>query len=141
VLLNLDAIPPWALALAEILALGLLGVTFWHIVKPRPQLRRRIPIALAVLAVLAPVETAIQERASRVAVWLIVVVSLTFALTALGRRGRVFPEYWRIFEKYGKDSKELRSYAWKVVLRIIVICAVLLVLSAIFIKDAYTQGT
>jgi hypothetical protein len=137
--INLDAIPQWALALAEIIALALLGVTFWLIVKP--QFRPRIPVAIAVLAVLALVQAGIQERGSRVAAWLVIVVCLTVPLTALGKRGRVFSEYWLIEEKYGKDSRELRSYAMKVAARIILIVAVLLVLSAVFIKGAYTQGS
>ncbi len=138
-LLNLDTIPAWAVVLAEVLALGLLGVTLWFIVKP--EFRRRIPAAVAVVAVLAVVQTRIQERGGRVAAWLIVLVSLAFALSALGRRGRLYAEYWRTEEKYGKKSKELNSYALKVVVRIAIIVIVLMALSAVFIKGAYTQGT
>lgn len=135
---NLDTMSAWAVVLAEIIALGLLGVTLWFITKP--QFRRRIPVALAIAAVLALVQTRIQERGWRVSAWLIVVVSLTFALSALGRRGNLYSEYWRIEQKYGKKSKELNSFAMKMVVRIVVIMVVLLALSAIFIKDAYSQG-
>jgi hypothetical protein len=137
--LNLQTVPTWAVALAEILGLGLLGVTFWFITKPR--YRRRIPAALAVIAVLALVQTRIQERSARVAAWLIVLVSLTLAISALGRRGRLFADYWRIEETYGKKSKEMNSYVMKVVARVVIIMIVLMVLSAFFIKGAYTQGT
>jgi hypothetical protein len=139
VLFNLDTVPAWTVVLAELLGLGLLGVTLWFIAKPES--RRLIPAALAVVAVLAVVQTRIQERGGRVAAWLIVLVSLTFALSALGRRGRLYAEYWRIEKKYGKKSKELNSYALKVVARIVIIIIVLMVLSAVFIKGAYTQGT
>jgi hypothetical protein len=131
--------PTWAVVLAEVLALGLLGLTLRFIVKP--EYWRRIPAILAVVVVLALVQTLIQERSSRVAAWLVVLVSLTFALSALGRRGRLYADYWRIEEKYGKKSKELNSYAMKVVIRMVIIMVVLMVLSAIFIKGAYTQGT
>jgi hypothetical protein len=94
-----------------------------------------------VVTVLAAVQTQIQERSGRVAAWLIVLVSLTFALSALGKRGRLYAEYWRIEKRYGKNSKELNSYAMKVAIRIIIIMIVLMVLSAVFIKGAYTQGT
>lgn len=135
---NLDTMPAWAVVLAEIIALGLLGVTLWFIAKP--QLRRRIPVALGIAVVLALVQTRIQERGWRVSAWLIVVVCLTFALSALGRRGNLYSEYWRIEQKYGKKSKEINSFAMKMVVRIVVIMTVLLVLSAIFIKGAYSQG-
>jgi len=139
VLLNLQTVPTWAVVLAEILALALLGITLWFIGKPES--RRLIPVVLAVIALLALVQTRIQERSGRVAAWLIVVVSLTFALSALGRRGKLYAEYSRIEAKYGKKSKQLNSYAMKVAARIVIIGIVLLVLSAIFIKGAYTQGT
>jgi hypothetical protein len=131
--------PTWVVALAEILALGLLGVTFWFIAKP--QYRRRIPAALAVIAVLALVQTRIQERSARVAAWLIVLVSLTLAVSALGRRGRLYADYWRIAETYGPKSKQMTSYVMKVVARVVIIMIILMALSAIFIKGTYTQGT
>jgi len=137
--LNLETVPAWTVVLAEILALGLLGVTGWFIAKP--EFRWRIPAALAVIAVLAVVQTRIQERSGRVAAWLIVLVSLTFGLSALDKRGRLYAEYWRIEKRYGKQSKELNSYALKVAVRIIIIMIVLMVLSAVFIKGAFTQGT
>lgn len=135
---NLDAMPSWAVVLAEIIALGLLGVTLRFITKP--QFRRRIPVALAIAVVLTLVQTRIQERGFRVSAWLVVVVSITFTLSALGRRGSLYSEYWRIEREYGKNSKELHSYAMKIVMRIAVIMVVLLVLSALFIKGAYSQG-
>jgi hypothetical protein len=139
VLVNLDAVPAWTVVLAEILGLGVLGVTGWFIVKP--SYRRRIPVALGVLVVLALVQTAIQERGWRVGAWLIDAVGLTFALSALGRHGGPFAKYRRIEEKYGKDSKELKAYAAKLALRMVIIVAVLLVLAAVLIKGAYSQGT
>jgi hypothetical protein len=122
-----------------------LGVTLWFIAPPgrgrKSSFRRRIPVALGVLVMLALVQTAIQERGSRVAAWLIDAIALTFALTALGRHGGPFAKYWRIQEKYGEDSKELRAYAAKLALRTTLIVAVLMGLAAVLIKGAYSQGT
>jgi hypothetical protein len=74
VLVNLDAVPAWTVVLAEILGLVVLGVTLWFIAPPgrgpKSSFRRRIPVALGVLVVLILVQTAIQERGSRVAAWL-----------------------------------------------------------------------
>ncbi len=93
------------------------------------------------MTVLTLVQTRIQERGGRVAAWLIVLVSLTFALSALGRRGRLYADYLRIEKKYSKKSKELNSYAMKVAARIVIIMIILMVHSAVFIRGAYTQGT
>jgi hypothetical protein len=138
VLVNLDAVPAWTVVLAEILGLGLLGVALWFIFKP--SYRRRIPVALGILVVLALVQTAIQERGWRVGAWLIDAVGLTFALSALGRHGGPWTKYWRIEEEYGKDSKELKAYATKLALRTTIIGTVFLVLAAVLIKGAYSQG-
>lgn len=138
VYVNLNSIPAWVLILTEFVALGMLGITLWCIT--RSQFRRRIPVVLTVVAVLTLVQAHIQERSWRVAVWLIVVVSLTFALSALGRRGRLYRDYWMIEQKFGKKSKEINSYALKVAGYILVIGAILLILSAVFIKGAYSQG-
>lgn len=138
-LVNLDAVPAWTVTLAEVLGLCVLGVVLWCIVKP--SYRRRIPFALAVLVVLALVQTAIQERGWRVGAWLIDAVGLTFALSALGRNGGPFAKYHRIEEKYGKESKELKAYATKLALRMMIIGGVLLVLAGVMIKGAYSQGT
>src|SRR5262249_11284128 len=116
-----------------------LGVALWLIVKPSS--RRRIPVALGVAVVLVLVQTAIQERGWRVAAWLIDAIGLTVALSALGRHGGPWAKYWRIEEKYGKDSKELKAYATKLGLRMTIIVAVLMVLAALLIKGAYSQGT
>lgn len=98
-------------------------------------------MALAVVAVLSLVQAEIQERGWRVAVWLIVVVSLTIALSSQGKRGSVYTQYWEIEHKYGKKSKELSCYAMKIVARVVVIALALLLASAFLIKGAYSQGT
>jgi hypothetical protein len=139
VLVNLDAIPAWAVALTEALGLGLFGITLWFIVKP--PLRRRIPIALGVIAVLTLVQAEIQQRDWREGAWLVLVVGLAFALSAVGKRGGVFARYYEIEEKHGKKSKELYRYSWKIVARVTLILVVLLLLSAWLINGAYSQGT
>ncbi|MBO0825347.1 MAG: hypothetical protein J2P27_16080 [Actinobacteria bacterium] len=136
---NLATIPAWGVVLGAVIGLALLGVTLWFIAKPRD--RHLIPLALAVLAGLALIQTAIQQRGARVAAWFIVVLSLTMALSALGRRGGPYAKYRKIERRYGPKSRELNSYAMKLALRIILILAALLVLSAFFVKGAYTQRT
>jgi hypothetical protein len=115
VLVNLDAVPAWTVVLAEILGLGVLGVAFGFIAPPgrgrKLSFRRRIPVVLGVLVVLALVQTAIQERGWRVGAWLIDAVGLTAALSAVGRHGGPWAKIWRIEKEYGKDSKELKAYA------------------------------
>jgi hypothetical protein len=138
-LVNLDTISVWALVLAEVIALGLWGVTFWRIVKPR--LRWRIPVALAVVAALSLVQAEIQQRGWRVAVWLLLVTGLAFALSALGKRGGIFVRYREIEDRYGKESKQMNSLAIKYAALLTVVLLVLLGLSAVFIKGAFSQGS
>ena len=137
-LVNLDTIPVWAVVLGEAAALGLWGVTFLRIVKP--QLRRRIPVALAVVATLSVVQAEIQQRGWREAVWIPLTVGIAFALSAIGKRGGFFARYYQIEEEYGKTSKQMNLLAMKYSALITMIIIVLLVPSAVFIKGAFSQG-
>jgi hypothetical protein len=137
-LVNLDALSVWALVLAEVIALGLWGITLWRIAKP--PLRRRIPGALGVIAALSLVQAEIQQRGWRVAVWLFLMTGLALALSALGKRGGLYARYWEIEQKYGEKSKEMNSLVMKAVACITVILVALMILSAVFIKGAYSQG-
>jgi len=137
--ITLSALPAWGVALAEGLALVILGFTGWHIAKP--EYRRRIPVGIVVIAAVVGVEAAVQQRTWRVAAWLVILVSLTFAVTALGKRGKIFSDYQAARAKYGDRSKEVTVYTWKIVARMLIVIAILMGLSALLIKGAYAQGS
>jgi hypothetical protein len=73
VLVTLSDVPVWAVALTAGIALVLLGFTLRHIATPEH--RRGIP------------------RTWRVAAWIIVLVSLTISIMALGKHGTIFLDY------------------------------------------------
>jgi hypothetical protein len=131
--------PAWGVVLAEGIALVILGMTGWHIAQPK--YRPRIPVGIVVIAALVGVQAAVQERTWRVAAWIVILVSLTFAITALGKRGRIFADYQATRATHGDRSKEVTVSTWKLIGRMLVIAAVLMGLSALLIKGAYSQGS
>ena len=92
--MTLSAVPAWAIVVAEVFALVTLGITAWHIAVP--SYRRGIPGGLIVIAAVTNVQAAIQERTWRVAAWLLVLVSLTFAIVA------------GLFKPSGRSASQLR---------------------------------
>ncbi len=131
-MVNFAAVPAWGLVAAEAAAVIILCITGLHIAEPR--YRQGLPLGVVGIAVVLNFGGAM-HRDWRLAPWLVMLISLTFAITALGKRARIFADYQATRVQYGDRSREVTAYTWKLIARMLFIAVALVGLYVVLNKQ------